>query len=264
MSITPAPHPSMQDDPSVNRVHRAREGSSSSCGVCHVLPPLGQNNHYCLFRNARLIATLILSSFTLFTEGDRSSGPEIIAHSTGMILLLFSVSVPPITGNFIISCVVDGTAFIFRNPGLPMIPLNGDVDLTTMKSIHADVSIKAVLVSISNDDPPSIQHGGALGVLQPTASIISGPFFSRHRSSGTGMIFRCPAPNYGRQFIRTLSHVLKIVPQMVSFICMFPTFPWNSSQNLCLAFPLFNRVVIGGGVLNFLFLTPEFPSEFRE
>ncbi|GJU92716.1 hypothetical protein Tco_1317472 [Tanacetum coccineum] len=57
----------------------------------------------------------------------------------GMILLLRSVSIPPITGNFIILCVVDGTAFIFRNPGLPMIPLNGDVDLTTMKSIHVDV-----------------------------------------------------------------------------------------------------------------------------
>ncbi|GKE68572.1 hypothetical protein Tco_1526644, partial [Tanacetum coccineum] len=57
----------------------------------------------------------------------------------GMILLLLSVSVPPITENFIIPCVVDGIAFIFRNPGLLMIPLNGDVNLTTMKSIHADV-----------------------------------------------------------------------------------------------------------------------------
>ncbi|GJY10612.1 hypothetical protein Tco_0378797, partial [Tanacetum coccineum] len=41
--------------------------------------------------------------------------------------------------NFIIPCVVDGTAFIFLNPSLPMIPLNGDADLTTIKSIHADV-----------------------------------------------------------------------------------------------------------------------------
>ncbi|GKE72548.1 hypothetical protein Tco_1534589 [Tanacetum coccineum] len=68
-----------------------------------------------------------------------SSGPETIAHSTRIILLLFSVSIPPVTGNFIIPCVVDGTACIFRNPGLPMTPLCGDVDLTTMKSIHADV-----------------------------------------------------------------------------------------------------------------------------
>ncbi|GKF99763.1 hypothetical protein Tco_0301454 [Tanacetum coccineum] len=83
----------------------------------------------------RLIAALILSYSTLFTGGGWSSGPETIAHSMGMILLLLSVSVPPITGNFIILCVVDGTAFIFRNPGLPMIPLYGDVDLTTMNSI---------------------------------------------------------------------------------------------------------------------------------
>ncbi|GJT81416.1 hypothetical protein Tco_1055758 [Tanacetum coccineum] len=68
-----------------------------------------------------------------------SSGPETIAHSTGIILLLFSVSIPLVIGNFIIPCVVDGTACIFRNPGLPMIPLYGDVDLTTMKSIHVDV-----------------------------------------------------------------------------------------------------------------------------
>ncbi|GJR24117.1 hypothetical protein Tco_0972644 [Tanacetum coccineum] len=86
-----------------------------------------------------LIATFTLSSLTLLTEMGCSSGPETIAHSTGIILLLFSVSIPPVTGNFIIPCVVDGTACIFRNPGLPMIPLCGDVDLTTMKSIHVDV-----------------------------------------------------------------------------------------------------------------------------
>ncbi|GKC66154.1 hypothetical protein Tco_1098752 [Tanacetum coccineum] len=68
-----------------------------------------------------------------------SSGPETITHSTGIILLLFSVSIPHVTGNFIIPCVVDGTACIFRNPGLLMIPFCGDVDLTTMKSINADV-----------------------------------------------------------------------------------------------------------------------------
>ncbi|GJY72814.1 hypothetical protein Tco_0477245 [Tanacetum coccineum] len=56
-----------------------------------------------------------------------------------MILLLLSVSIPPVTRNFIILCVVDGTTCIFRNPGLPMIPLYGDVDLTIMKSIHVDV-----------------------------------------------------------------------------------------------------------------------------
>ncbi|GKF69871.1 hypothetical protein Tco_0202928 [Tanacetum coccineum] len=67
-----------------------------------------------------LIVTLTLSSFTLLTARGWSSGPETIAHSIGMILLLLSVSIPPVTGNFIIPCVVDGTACIFRNPGLPM------------------------------------------------------------------------------------------------------------------------------------------------
>ncbi|GJT44693.1 hypothetical protein Tco_0953408 [Tanacetum coccineum] len=86
----------------------------------------------------KLIATLIISSFTLFIGGGWSSGSETIVHSMGMILLILSVSIHPITGNFIIPCVVDGTAFIFRNPGLSMIPLNRDVDLTTMKSIYAD------------------------------------------------------------------------------------------------------------------------------
>ncbi|GKF84233.1 hypothetical protein Tco_0249131, partial [Tanacetum coccineum] len=86
-----------------------------------------------------LIATLTLSSLTLLTGRGRSSGLETIAHSIGMTLLLLIVSVPHMTGNFIIPCVVDGTACIFRNAGLPMIPLCGDVNLTTIKSIHADV-----------------------------------------------------------------------------------------------------------------------------
>ncbi|GJV78955.1 alpha/beta hydrolase fold-3 [Tanacetum coccineum] len=75
-----------------------------------------------------------------------SSGPETIAHSTGIILLPFSVSIPPMTGNFNIICAVDGTACIFSNPGLPMIPLCGDVDLTTMKSIHADIECSSSLI----------------------------------------------------------------------------------------------------------------------
>ncbi|GKB64975.1 hypothetical protein Tco_0921161 [Tanacetum coccineum] len=112
-----------------------------------------------------------------------------------MILLLLSVSIPPITGNFIIPCVVDGTAFIFRNPGLLMIPLNRDVDLTTMKSIYADVECsssptftKSVICpnghfisplnptseSISNDDPPSI-HMRCTWCPPTSASIIRGP-----------------------------------------------------------------------------------------
>ncbi|GJS08255.1 hypothetical protein Tco_0365051 [Tanacetum coccineum] len=37
-------------------------------------------------------------------------GPETIAHSIGMTLLLCNVTVPPSTGNFNIPCAVDGTA----------------------------------------------------------------------------------------------------------------------------------------------------------
>ncbi|GKC73692.1 hypothetical protein Tco_1119575 [Tanacetum coccineum] len=75
-----------------------------------------------------------------------SSGSETIAHSTRIILLPFSVSIPPMTENFIIPCAVDGTACIFRNPCLPMILLCGDVDLTTMKSIHVDVECSSSLI----------------------------------------------------------------------------------------------------------------------
>ncbi|GJT70382.1 hypothetical protein Tco_1029668 [Tanacetum coccineum] len=94
----------------------------------------------------------------------------------GMILLLLSVSVPPITGNFIIPCVVDETAFIFRNPGLPMIPLYGDVDLTTIKSIHVDVE--------------SVQL-----VTSKLYFYYSGPSLL-HRPPETGMIFRGRVRNF--------------------------------------------------------------------
>ncbi|GKE97722.1 hypothetical protein Tco_0021073, partial [Tanacetum coccineum] len=66
-------------------------------------------------------------------------GPEIIAHSSGMILLLRSVTVPPVTGNFNIPWAVDGIALLLLTPGLPIIPLYEECDLTTMKFIHAEV-----------------------------------------------------------------------------------------------------------------------------
>ncbi|GJY90207.1 hypothetical protein Tco_0505403 [Tanacetum coccineum] len=108
-------------------------------------------------------------------KGGWSSGPDIIAHSTGMILLLFSVSVPPITGNFIIPCVVDGTAFIFRNPGLPMIPLNGDVDLTTMKSIHANVECSSSPTFTKSVICP---NGHFISPLNPTSEVVAGHLVS--------------------------------------------------------------------------------------
>ncbi|GJY46311.1 hypothetical protein Tco_0435374 [Tanacetum coccineum] len=85
------------------------------------------------------IAIFIFSSSTWFTAGGWMLGPEIIAHSVGMTLLLYNVTVPPSTGNFNILCAVDGTARIFLIPGLPMIALCWDGDLITMKFIYAEV-----------------------------------------------------------------------------------------------------------------------------
>ncbi|GKD81043.1 hypothetical protein Tco_1347882, partial [Tanacetum coccineum] len=56
-----------------------------------------------------------------------------------MILLLRSVTVPPVTGNFNISWAVDGIVFILPTPVLPIILLYGECDLTTMKFIHEEV-----------------------------------------------------------------------------------------------------------------------------
>ncbi|GKA36578.1 hypothetical protein Tco_0723143 [Tanacetum coccineum] len=56
------------------------------------------------------IAISIFSSNTWLTAGGWMLGPEIIAHSIGMILLLCSVIVPSSTGNFNIPCAVDECA----------------------------------------------------------------------------------------------------------------------------------------------------------
>ncbi|GJZ05233.1 putative reverse transcriptase domain-containing protein [Tanacetum coccineum] len=62
-------------------------------------------------------------SSCLLSSRQKHPGPEIIAHSIGMALLLRIVIVPPFTGNFNISCAVAGTARIFLMPILPIIPL---------------------------------------------------------------------------------------------------------------------------------------------
>nr|GEX29282.1 hypothetical protein [Tanacetum cinerariifolium] len=72
-----------------------------------------------------------------------NSGQETIVHLSGIILLLRRVSIPHETGNFNITWVVDGIAWIFLILGLPMIPLNGDGDLTMTKFIQADVEYSA-------------------------------------------------------------------------------------------------------------------------
>ncbi|GJW11371.1 retrovirus-related pol polyprotein from transposon TNT 1-94 [Tanacetum coccineum] len=94
-----------------------------------------------------------------------SSSPEIIAHSIGMILLLRNVTVPPSTGNFNISCAVDGMARIFLIPSLPIIPLCWDGDLTTMKFIHAEVECSSSSIFTSNDIWPSGQMVSPLKML---------------------------------------------------------------------------------------------------
>ncbi|GJT63277.1 reverse transcriptase domain-containing protein [Tanacetum coccineum] len=62
-----------------------------------------------------------------------------VAHSAGIKIVLRIVTTPPPTGNLSISWAVDGTAWISRIPGLPIMSLCGDNDLTIMKLIHAFV-----------------------------------------------------------------------------------------------------------------------------
>ncbi|GKF32334.1 hypothetical protein Tco_0102132 [Tanacetum coccineum] len=72
---------------------------------------------------SRWIATWIFSSVTWFITSCDAPGPESIVHSSGMILLLRSVTVSPATGNFSIPWAVDRIARILFTPGLPIIPL---------------------------------------------------------------------------------------------------------------------------------------------
>ncbi|GJV99610.1 hypothetical protein Tco_1554862 [Tanacetum coccineum] len=74
-----------------------------------------------------------------------------------MTLLLCSVTVPPSTGNFNIPCAVDGTAWIFLMPSLPIIALCWDGDLITMKFIHAEVECTSSLILTSKAIWPSGQ-----------------------------------------------------------------------------------------------------------
>ncbi|GKD65462.1 hypothetical protein Tco_1307570, partial [Tanacetum coccineum] len=50
-----------------------------------------------------------------------------------------NVTVPPVIRNFSIPWAVDGIALILLTPGLPIILLYREYDLTTMKFIHANV-----------------------------------------------------------------------------------------------------------------------------
>ncbi|GJS38301.1 hypothetical protein Tco_0563344 [Tanacetum coccineum] len=62
-----------------------------------------------------------------------------MAHSAGINIVIRIVTTPPPIGNLSIQWAVDGTARISRIPGLPIMPLYGDNDLTIMKFIQAFV-----------------------------------------------------------------------------------------------------------------------------
>ncbi|GJZ03922.1 hypothetical protein Tco_0537197 [Tanacetum coccineum] len=88
-----------------------------------------------------------------------------------MILLLRSVTVPPVTGNFNILWVVEGISLILLTHGLPIIPLYGECDLTTMKFIHAEVECSSSPIFISSDTCPS---GHIISPLNPTKYVVAG------------------------------------------------------------------------------------------
>ncbi|GJW88905.1 hypothetical protein Tco_0164245 [Tanacetum coccineum] len=88
-----------------------------------------------------------------------------------MILLLCSVTVSPVTGNFNIPWAVDGIAFILLTPGLPIIPLYRECDLTTMKFIHAEVECSSSPIFTSSDTYPS---GHIISPLNPTKYVVAG------------------------------------------------------------------------------------------
>nr|GEY33859.1 hypothetical protein [Tanacetum cinerariifolium] len=69
------------------------------------------------------VLSIRIASFVLPLLDRGTPGSETIEHSSGMILLLCNVTIPPATRNFIISCAVDGIARIFLTLGLPIIPL---------------------------------------------------------------------------------------------------------------------------------------------
>ncbi|GJY10713.1 hypothetical protein Tco_0378898 [Tanacetum coccineum] len=113
----------------------------------------------------------IQDEWPLLVLGCYVLGPEIIAYSIGMTLLLRIVTVPPLTGNFNIPCAVDGTARIFLIPVLPIIPLCWDGDLITMKFIHAEVECSSSPIFTSRDIWPI---GQMVSPLNPMSDVIDG------------------------------------------------------------------------------------------
>ncbi|GKE95301.1 hypothetical protein Tco_1580156 [Tanacetum coccineum] len=115
--------------------------------------------------------------------GRDTPGSETIKHSSGIILLLRNVTILPATGNFSIPCAVDGIARIFLTPCLPIIPLYGDGDLTTMKFIQAKVECSSSPIFTSNDICPS---GHIISPMNPTSGIAAGTI--RFLTSGRNLL----------------------------------------------------------------------------
>ncbi|GJS56707.1 hypothetical protein Tco_0651491 [Tanacetum coccineum] len=87
-------------------------------------------------------------------------------------LLAFQAkTVPPSTENFSIPCAVGGMAQIFLIPGLPIILLCWDGDLTTMKFIHAEVECPSSPIFTSKDIWP---NGQMVSPLNPVRYVVGG------------------------------------------------------------------------------------------
>ncbi|GJZ18930.1 hypothetical protein Tco_0555520 [Tanacetum coccineum] len=152
---------------------------------------------------------------------DLVGAPATILHSTGITVLLCSVTTPSGTGNLSIPCTVDGTAYIFLRPRRPMIPLYGEGDWKTMKFIMA-------LVECSSSPSDTISEiclsGQDISQLNPKSGVVAGIIYLL--ISGWSFLKQCDA-----------------------FILLWPLSPWNS-QNLFLFLPSTGSN-IGGGALNF-------------
>ncbi|GKF64311.1 hypothetical protein Tco_0187759, partial [Tanacetum coccineum] len=88
-----------------------------------------------------------------------------------MTLLLRNVTVPPLIGNFNISCAMDGMARIFIIPVLLIIPLCWDGDLITMKFIHSEMECSSSPIFTSRDIWPS---GQMVSLLNPMSDVVAG------------------------------------------------------------------------------------------
>ncbi|GJW27369.1 hypothetical protein Tco_0041180 [Tanacetum coccineum] len=99
---------------------------------------------------------------------------------------VFSVTIPSFSGNLIIPCAVDGTAWIFMRPGRPMIPLYGDGDRTTIKFIRALVECSSSPRDAINNICP---NGQDISPLNSRSGVVAGVI--RLLTSGQSLLKQC-------------------------------------------------------------------------